>query len=179
MRGIRDLPVSSRDETGVAACHINLDRLGLFRLFMNRIDRRVGIVLLQDRRVIIAERIADQIRALADRIREDPQKRLLRVPINSAAIGVNAPIEVFPMEEWRRLFGMNLFGYIAVTQTLLPALFQSKRRVVHISSVSGRISMTPAGAPSSRSKQSATPCGANSPSQRSWRRGRESYARDL
>jgi short-subunit dehydrogenase len=35
----------------------------------------------------------------------------------------------------------NLFGHVAVTQALLPALFRSKGRVVNISSVGGKIAM--------------------------------------
>lgn len=35
----------------------------------------------------------------------------------------------------------NLFGHIAVTQTLLPALIRSKGRVINISSVGGKIAM--------------------------------------
>jgi len=33
---------------------------------------------------------------------------------------MNAPVETLPMAEWRRLFEVNLFGHIAMTQALLP-----------------------------------------------------------
>jgi short-subunit dehydrogenase len=65
----------------------------------------------------------------------------VRALINNAAIAVNAPVEAFAIDEWRRLFEVNLFGHIAVTQTLLPALIRSKGRVVNISSVGGKIAM--------------------------------------
>jgi NAD(P)-dependent dehydrogenase (short-subunit alcohol dehydrogenase family) len=83
----------------------------------------------------------DHIRALATRVHGDPQGRTVRALVNNAAIAVNAPVEVFAIDEWRRLFEVNLFGHIAVTQTLLPALIRSKGRVVNISSVGGRIAM--------------------------------------
>jgi NAD(P)-dependent dehydrogenase (short-subunit alcohol dehydrogenase family) len=83
----------------------------------------------------------DHIRALATRVHGDPQGRAVRALVNNAAIAVNAPVEVFAIDEWRRLFEVNLFGHIAVTQTLLPALIRSKGRVVNISSVGGRIAM--------------------------------------
>jgi NAD(P)-dependent dehydrogenase (short-subunit alcohol dehydrogenase family) len=83
----------------------------------------------------------DHIRALATRVHGDPQGRAVRALVNNAAIAVNAPVEVFAIDEWRRLFEVNLFGHIAVTQTLLPALIRSKGRVVNISSVGGRIPM--------------------------------------
>ena len=39
------------------------------------------------------------------------------------------------------MFEVNLFGQIAVTQALLPALIRSKGRVVNISSVGGKVAM--------------------------------------
>lgn len=83
----------------------------------------------------------DGIRALAARVQEDPQRRPMRALVNNAGIGANAPVEVFPLDEWRRLYEVNLFGHIAVTQALLPALIRSKGRVVNISSVGGKIAM--------------------------------------
>jgi NAD(P)-dependent dehydrogenase (short-subunit alcohol dehydrogenase family) len=61
--------------------------------------------------------------------------------VNNAGIGVNAPFEAFAIDEWRNLFEVNLFGHVAVTQALLPALIRSKGRVVNISSVGGKIAM--------------------------------------
>ena len=83
----------------------------------------------------------DHIRALATRVHGDPQGRSVRALVNNAGIGVNAPVEVFAIDEWRRLFEVNFFGHIAVTQMLLPALIRSKGRVINISSVGGRIAM--------------------------------------
>ena len=83
----------------------------------------------------------DHIRALADRVHGDPQRRAVRALVNNAGIGVNVPVEVFAIDEWRRLFEVNSFGHIAVTQTLLPALIRSKGRVINISSVGGKVAM--------------------------------------
>ncbi len=83
----------------------------------------------------------DHIRALAARVHEDPQGRAVRALVNNAGIGVNAPVEVFAIDEWRQLFEVNFFGHIVVIQTLLPALIRSKGRVVNISSVGGKIAM--------------------------------------
>src|SRR5262249_39272495 len=77
----------------------------------------------------------DHIRALATRVHGDPRGRAVRALVNNAANGVNAPVEAFAIDQWRRLFEVNLFGHIAVTQALLPALIRSKGRVVNISSV--------------------------------------------
>ncbi|MEU1393110.1 MULTISPECIES: SDR family oxidoreductase [unclassified Nonomuraea] len=69
------------------------------------------------------------------------QTATLRALVNNAAISVNAPVEALPLEEWRRLFEVNLFGHVAVTQALLPVLLRHSGRVVNVSSVGGKIAM--------------------------------------
>ena len=83
----------------------------------------------------------DHIQALATRVRGDAQGRAVRALVNNAGIGVNVPFETFAIDEWRRLFEVNLFGHVAVTQALLPALIRAKGRVVNISSVGGKVAM--------------------------------------
>lgn len=83
----------------------------------------------------------EDVTALAHRIDADPLGRSLRAIVNNAGIGANAPVEVFDLDAWRRLFEVNYFGHIAVTQKLLPALLRSKGRVINISSVGGRVAM--------------------------------------
>jgi NAD(P)-dependent dehydrogenase (short-subunit alcohol dehydrogenase family) len=88
----------------------------------------------------------EQIAALAARVGNDPAGRSLRALVNNAGIAVNAPVETLPMSDWRRQFEVNLFGHIAVTQSLLPALLRSHGRVVNISSLGGRVAMATYGA---------------------------------
>lgn len=71
--------------------------------------------------------------------------------VNNAGINVNGPFEVVPLEEWRRQFEVNLFGHLAVTKELLPALLGSRGRIVTVGSVGGRFS-APFLAPYSASK---------------------------
>ncbi|WP_433414709.1 SDR family oxidoreductase [Microtetraspora malaysiensis] len=87
---------------------------------------------------------SEQVEALATRVASDP--RALHALVNNAGVQVNAPVEALPMAEWRRVFEVNLFGHIAVTQALLPALLRSKGRVINISSVGGKIAMATYGA---------------------------------
>ncbi|MGH8920531.1 MAG: SDR family NAD(P)-dependent oxidoreductase [Actinomycetes bacterium] len=86
----------------------------------------------------------EHVEALAALVAED--SRELRAVVNNAGIQVNAPVEALPMEQWRWVFEVNLFGHIAVTQALLPALLRSKVRVVNISSVGGKAAMPTYGA---------------------------------
>lgn len=83
----------------------------------------------------------NDIQALAARVHGDPQGRPLRALVNNAGVGLNAPFEVFPLEEWRQLYEVNFFGHVAMTQTFLPALLANKGCVVNVSSVGGKIAM--------------------------------------
>ncbi|WP_271189643.1 SDR family oxidoreductase [Dactylosporangium matsuzakiense] len=85
---------------------------------------------------------ADQIAALAARV----DGATVRALVNNAGIAVNAPVEALPLADWRRLFEVNLFGHVAVTQALLPALLRSRGRIVNISSLGGRVAMPAYGA---------------------------------
>jgi NAD(P)-dependent dehydrogenase (short-subunit alcohol dehydrogenase family) len=81
----------------------------------------------------------EHIKTLGTRVGRDP--RAVRALVNNAGIQANVPIEAFAIDQWRRLFEVNLFGHIAVTQALLPALFRSRGRVINISSVGGKVAM--------------------------------------
>jgi NAD(P)-dependent dehydrogenase (short-subunit alcohol dehydrogenase family) len=83
----------------------------------------------------------DHIAALAARVNDDPQGRSVRALVNNAAVQANVPIEVFALDEWRRMFEVNLFGQVAVIQALLPAVIRTRGRVVNVSSVGGRVAM--------------------------------------
>lgn len=65
--------------------------------------------------------------------------RRLHALVNNAGIAVNGPVEVVPVEQWRRQFEVNLIGQVAVTRALLPALLSARGRIVNISSISGRV----------------------------------------
>jgi NAD(P)-dependent dehydrogenase (short-subunit alcohol dehydrogenase family) len=87
-----------------------------------------------------------EIAALVTRIADDPDRRPLRALVNNAGIAVNAPVEALPLSEWRRLFDVNLFGHVAMTQALLPALIERRGTIVNVSSVGGKLAMATYGA---------------------------------
>jgi NAD(P)-dependent dehydrogenase (short-subunit alcohol dehydrogenase family) len=91
--------------------------------------------------VIIDVTNPDHIEALAERVYGDPHGRAVRAVVNNAAVQANVPVEAFALDRWRDMFEVNLFGHVAVTQALLPALISSKGRVVNISSVGGKVAM--------------------------------------
>jgi NAD(P)-dependent dehydrogenase (short-subunit alcohol dehydrogenase family) len=59
--------------------------------------------------------------------------------VNNAGVAVSGPVELVPLDEWRRQLEVNLIGQVAVTQTLLPALLRRRGRVVMVSSIGGRV----------------------------------------
>ena len=65
----------------------------------------------------------------------------LHALVNNAGIAVNGPIEVVPVDEWRRQFEINVIGQVAVTRALLPALLNARGRIVNISSISGKFAL--------------------------------------
>src|SRR6185437_7439019 len=86
------------------------------------------------------------VAAIAERVARDPQSRPLRALVNNAGIAVNAPLEILPIAQWRRQFDVNLFGHIAMTQALLPALLDSSGTIVNISSIGGKVALPTYGA---------------------------------
>jgi NAD(P)-dependent dehydrogenase (short-subunit alcohol dehydrogenase family) len=90
--------------------------------------------------------VESDVAAIADRVASDPLHRPLRALVNNAGIAINAPVETLPLAQWRRQFEVNLFGHIAMTQALLPALLISSGTVVNISSVGGKVVLPTYGA---------------------------------
>ncbi len=93
-----------------------------------------------------SEQIA-QARAAVD----DAHAGRLDALVNNAGIGVGGPLELIPPDELRRQFEVNVFGQVAVTQALLPALRRAQGRVLFTSSVGGKV-VTPFLAPYAASK---------------------------
>jgi len=71
--------------------------------------------------------------------------------VNNAGIAIGGPVEFLPIDEWRRLFDVNVFGAVMATQAFLPHLRAHHGRIVFIGSISGRLA-APFLAPYSASK---------------------------
>ncbi len=142
-RELQDIAVITGASTGIgAATALELARLGFHVLAGVRRNRDADAIRGPGIEPLIIDITqADHIRALAARVQGDPQGRPARALVNNAAIAVNAPVETLAIDDWRRIFEVNLFGHIAVTQALLPALIRSKGRIVNISSMGGKFAM--------------------------------------
>jgi len=140
---IRECVVVTGASTGIGAASAReLARRGFHVIAGVRRDRDADALRADGIEPVILDITQpDHIARLAARLDDDSQAGALRALVNNAAIQINAPIETLPLSEWRRQFEVNLFGHIAVTQALLPALLRHSGRVINISSVGGRIAM--------------------------------------
>jgi NAD(P)-dependent dehydrogenase (short-subunit alcohol dehydrogenase family) len=84
---------------------------------------------------------SESVRAAAASVEERVGARGLDGLVNNAGVAVSGPLELIPLEEWRRQLEVNLIGQVAVTQALLPALLRGRGRVVMVSSIGGRIAL--------------------------------------
>jgi NAD(P)-dependent dehydrogenase (short-subunit alcohol dehydrogenase family) len=93
---------------------------------------------------------AAQIAQAAERVSETAPGGLDAL-VNNAGIGIGGPLELVSPEDLRMQFEVNVFGQVAVTRALLPALRAARGRIVLISSVGGRVAV-PFNAPYAASK---------------------------
>ena len=60
--------------------------------------------------------------------------------VNNAGVSVTGPLEEVPLEDWRRQFETNVFGVVAMTRAVLPAMRAARGgRIVNVGSVAGRL----------------------------------------
>jgi NAD(P)-dependent dehydrogenase (short-subunit alcohol dehydrogenase family) len=83
---------------------------------------------------------AAQIEAAAARVHEATGGSLAGL-VNNAGIALGGPLEVLPVDEFRRQLEVNLVGQVAVTQAVLPQLRRARGRIVLISSIGGRLAV--------------------------------------
>jgi NAD(P)-dependent dehydrogenase (short-subunit alcohol dehydrogenase family) len=78
----------------------------------------------------------DQIAAAVGVVAEGSPAGLAGL-VNNAGVGVGGPLELIPIDDFRRQIEVNLIGQVAVTQAFLPALRRGRGRVVFLSSIGG------------------------------------------
>jgi NAD(P)-dependent dehydrogenase (short-subunit alcohol dehydrogenase family) len=82
-----------------------------------------------------------QVRAVAQRLEDELGPSGLDGLVNNAAISLGGPIEYVHLDEWRRIFEVNVIGQVAVTRAMIPLVRRARGRVVFLSSMFGRLAM--------------------------------------
>lgn len=130
--------------TGIGeACALELDRRG-WRVFAGVRSAEAGERLRKhasDRLVplLLDVTSSEQIAVAAKTIEEAVGDCGLAGLVNNAGIVVAGPWELVPLDEIRKQFEVNLFGQVAVTQSLLPLIRAARGRIVMMGSISGKV----------------------------------------
>jgi NAD(P)-dependent dehydrogenase (short-subunit alcohol dehydrogenase family) len=66
--------------------------------------------------------------------------------VNNAGIATVGPLELVPIEAWRKQFEVNVLGLVAVTQACIPLLRRGHGRIVNVGSIAGRSALPGSGA---------------------------------
>src|SRR3989442_11315522 len=142
MAGVRGGVVVTGASTGLGAAigrHL-AGRRGGFRVFGT--VRRAEDEAALERAGVSAVRMDVTDSAGIARAREQVERAVAGAPlaglVNNAGIPAAGPLELFPLDELRRVLEVNLVGAVAVTQAFLPLLKASRGRIVNMSSVAGR-----------------------------------------
>jgi NAD(P)-dependent dehydrogenase (short-subunit alcohol dehydrogenase family) len=128
--------------TGIGrACALELDRRG-FRVFSGVRSRSAADSLRaaassQLTPVTIDVTDAASIAAAAEEVGKAVGHSGLFGLVNNAGVAIGGPVEIVPIDKWRRQFEVNVLGQVAVTQAFLPLLRKARGRIVNISSNSG------------------------------------------
>jgi NAD(P)-dependent dehydrogenase (short-subunit alcohol dehydrogenase family) len=81
----------------------------------------------------------DAIEAALGAVRENSRGGGLAALVNNAGAAHTGPLEFVPLDDMRRQMEVNLIGQLAVTKAMLPALRQSKGRIVNVTSIGGLV----------------------------------------
>jgi len=133
------------------ACAIRLDKEGFHvfaGIFPNESDGERLKVKTSERLTPVFVDVTDakSISAAKEMIGHSVGGSGLSGLVNCAGVPGLGPVEFFPIEAAKRVFDVNFFGAMAVTQSFLPMLRSSTGRIVNISSDGGLISF-PFGGP--------------------------------
>lgn len=127
--------------TGIGrASALHLDRLG-FRVLAGVRKSEDGDALRAEasprlHSVLIDITDADSIAEASQHVDALAPEGLVGL-VNNAGIALTGPLEFIELERVRRQFEVNVFGHLATTQAMLPALRKRTGRIVNMSSMAG------------------------------------------
>lgn len=130
--------------TGIgAACALHLDRLG-YQVFAGVRRDADGDALragASRRFTALHLDITDEasIAAAQAKLESTLGESGLAGLVNNAGVAIAGPLEILPLDEFRRQLEVNVVGQLAVTQAFLPLLRKARGRIVMMGSISGRL----------------------------------------
>lgn len=80
------------------------------------------------------------VQAAADEVTDIVGSHGLFGLVNNAGVAVASPVEFLPLDDLRWQLEVNVVGLVATTQAFLSLIRQRPGRIVHMSSIAGRIS---------------------------------------
>jgi NAD(P)-dependent dehydrogenase (short-subunit alcohol dehydrogenase family) len=80
------------------------------------------------------EQISSAVKTIADHVGDAGLSGL----VNNAGIGVFGPLELIPIEQFRRQLEVNVIGQLAITQATIPLLRRARGRIIMIGSIGAR-----------------------------------------
>jgi NAD(P)-dependent dehydrogenase (short-subunit alcohol dehydrogenase family) len=135
---VKGTVVISGASTGIGrACAVRFASLG-FRVIAGVRSQATGEALAASAPGVEAMLLdvtdAGAIQSVAEALDGEPLSGL----INNAGIAAAGPLELLPVDAWRKLFEVNVIGLAAVTKAFLPHLRRGKGRIVNVGSIAGR-----------------------------------------
>ncbi|RYO90884.1 hypothetical protein DL766_009703 [Monosporascus sp. MC13-8B] len=88
----------------------------------------------------------ESIDACVSKVRHETGGKGLDILVNNAGIGLTVPLLDTSIDDAKRMFDVNVWGMLAVTQAFAPLLIEAKGVVLNISSVAGAVCMAWQGA---------------------------------
>lgn len=86
--------------------------------------------------VTISSQISEATHLLTTYLQSHPEAELIL--INNAGIGTGGPLECVSLSEWRKVYDVNVFGLVEVSQKMLPLLRQHQGTLINVGSIAGR-----------------------------------------
>ena len=156
MQRIKKTAVITGASSGIGhACILEMSRAG-WRVFaaVRKAEDKValqsaGIPDITPVRIDVEDRAS--IGAATEQVTSQLRGSGLDALVNVAGIGMIRPMEYVTESDLQKIFDVNVFGQIAITQALLPLLQKNRGRIVNISSVGAHIAI-PFGGPLNASK---------------------------
>lgn len=149
MNSIKSVLITGASSGIGKACALHLDKMGLtvYAGVRKQIDadnlKKEASGNLEA--VILDVTNSQSIKDAVDYLGKETNGNLYGL-VNNAGIGRGGALEVTPMEEIRKLMDVNLFGLMAVTQSFIPMLRNSRGRIINIGSTSSYLAVPGAAA---------------------------------